>query len=105
MMNITFVKASIEVEETVALVIDELDHDIDRITNEKFIAVFEKSLNKISSHALFSYYYYEEDIISTWTNKKYIQLLTNEFPIFFLNEKYRGTKNLLKFENNKYFVY
>ncbi|KAL1299597.1 hypothetical protein AAHE18_18G121800 [Arachis hypogaea] len=67
MMNITFVKASMEVEKAVALVIDELDHDIDQIINEEeFVAVFEKSLNKISSHAPFSDPDSEEDIYQAW---------------------------------------
>ncbi|XP_052107388.1 sodium/calcium exchanger NCL isoform X3 [Arachis duranensis] len=67
MMNIAFVKASMEVEKAVALVIDELDHDIDQIINEEeFVAVFEKSLNKISSHAPFSDSDSEEDIYQAW---------------------------------------
>lgn len=42
-MNIKFVKASMEVEEAVALVIEELDIDKDRTINEKeFVVGFEK---------------------------------------------------------------
>ncbi|MED6111474.1 hypothetical protein PIB30_052596 [Stylosanthes scabra] len=67
MMNITFVKASMELEEAVALVIHELDHDIEQIINEEeFVAVFEKWLNKISSHAPFSDSDSEEDIYQAW---------------------------------------
>lgn len=42
-MNIMFVKASMEMEEPVALVIEKLDIDKDHIINEvEFVAGFEK---------------------------------------------------------------
>jgi len=51
-MNIKFVKASMEVEEAVALVIEELDIDKDRTINEKeFVAGFEKWLSSTSAPA------------------------------------------------------
>ncbi|MED6218768.1 hypothetical protein PIB30_029737 [Stylosanthes scabra] len=67
MMNITFVKASLELEEAVGLVIDELDHDREQIINvEEFVAMLQKWLNKISSHAPFSDSNSEEDIYQAW---------------------------------------
>ena len=69
-MNITFVKASMEVEEAVALVIEELDLDKNQIIDEEeFVAGFEKWLNSTSSPAPLSSSESQEDIyqVSTCT--------------------------------------
>ncbi|MED6111475.1 hypothetical protein PIB30_052597, partial [Stylosanthes scabra] len=71
MMNITFVKASMEVEEAVALVIDELDRDKDHtIDEEEFVAGFQKWLNSTTSStsnpASLSSSESQGDIYKTW---------------------------------------
>ncbi|KAK7244214.1 hypothetical protein RIF29_39033 [Crotalaria pallida] len=66
-MNIKFVKASMEVEEAVALVIEELDLNRDQIINEEeFIAGFQKWLGSTSSPAPLSNSESQEDILRTW---------------------------------------
>jgi len=62
-MNIKFVKASMEVEEAVALVIEELDIDNDRIINEEeFVAGFQKWLSSTSAPAPVSHSESQEDM-------------------------------------------
>lgn len=66
-MNIKFVKASMEVEEAVALVIEELDIDNDRIINEEeFVAGFQKWLSSTSAPAPVSHSESQEDMYQTW---------------------------------------
>ncbi|XP_027342945.1 sodium/calcium exchanger NCL1-like [Abrus precatorius] len=66
-MNIKFVKFSMEVEEAVALVIEELDLDKDRIINEEeFVAGFQKWLSSTSAPAIESDSESQEDIYQTW---------------------------------------
>ncbi|KAK7335102.1 hypothetical protein VNO80_26873 [Phaseolus coccineus] len=66
-MNIKFVKASMEVEEAVALVIEELDIDNDRIINEdEFVAGFHKWLSSTSAPAPVSHSESQEDMYQTW---------------------------------------
>ncbi|MED6223498.1 hypothetical protein PIB30_074510 [Stylosanthes scabra] len=70
-MNITFVKASMEVEEAVALVIDELDRDKDHIIDEEeFVGGFQKWLNSTTSStsnpASLSSSESQQDIYKTW---------------------------------------
>ncbi|KAK7272569.1 hypothetical protein RJT34_29247 [Clitoria ternatea] len=66
-MNIKFVKASMEVEEAVALVIEELDLDKDHIINEEeFVAGFEKWLSSISAPDPLSDSESQEDMYQTW---------------------------------------
>ncbi|RDY04255.1 Sodium/calcium exchanger NCL2, partial [Mucuna pruriens] len=66
-MNIKFVKVSMEVEEAVALVIEELDIDKDHIINEEeFVAGFEKWLSSTSAPAPVSDSESQEDIFLTW---------------------------------------
>ena len=68
-MNITFVKASMEVEEAVALVIEELDLDKNQIIDEEeFVAGFEKWLNSASSPAPLSSSESQEDIYQVSTS-------------------------------------
>lgn len=80
-MNIKFVKASMEVEEAVALIIEELDLNRDHIINEEeFVAGFEKWLSSTSSPAPLSNSESQEDIyqVSVYPqclSKKYHQLL------------------------------
>nr|KYP51400.1 hypothetical protein KK1_026834 [Cajanus cajan] len=66
-MNIKFVKASMEVEEAVALVIEELDTDKDHIINEEeFVAGFEKWISSTSDHAPVTDSESQEDMYETW---------------------------------------
>lgn len=62
-MNIKFVKASMEVEEADALVIEKLDIDKDHMINEEeFVAGFEKWLSSTSAPAPVSDSESQEDI-------------------------------------------
>ncbi|CAJ1957529.1 unnamed protein product [Sphenostylis stenocarpa] len=66
-MNIKFVKASMEVEEAVALVIEELDIDNDHIINEEeFVVGFQKWLGSTSAPAPVSHSEPQEDMYQTW---------------------------------------
>ncbi|KAG2372008.1 Sodium/calcium exchanger [Vigna angularis] len=66
-MNIKFVKASMEVEEAVALVIEELDIDNDRIINEEeFVSGFQKWLSSTSAPAPVSHSESQEDMYQSW---------------------------------------
>ncbi|KAL2331382.1 hypothetical protein Fmac_018963 [Flemingia macrophylla] len=66
-MNIKFVKASMEVEEAVSLVIEELDIDKDHIINEEeFVAGFEKWLSSTSAPAPVSDSESQEHMHHTW---------------------------------------
>ncbi|XP_061348954.1 sodium/calcium exchanger NCL1-like [Gastrolobium bilobum] len=66
-MNIKFVKASMEVEDAVAIVIEELDLNKDQLINEdEFVAGFEKWISSTSSPAPLSDSESQEDMYETW---------------------------------------
>ncbi|KAJ1423128.1 Sodium/calcium exchanger membrane region [Sesbania bispinosa] len=66
-MNIKFVKVSMEVEEAVALVLEDLDLDKNQIINEEeFVAGFEKWLSSTSTPAPLSESESQEDLYRTW---------------------------------------
>ncbi|WVZ01029.1 hypothetical protein V8G54_027098 [Vigna mungo] len=66
-MNIKFVKASMEVEEAVALVIEELDINNDSIINEEeFVSGFQKWLSSTSAPAPVSHSESQEDMYQSW---------------------------------------